>query len=128
MHQKLRAALLGALLAVPFGALAQQSPRLPDPADPAALVAPIVYESAFAPVFARPAPEPQGSVPTPDKLWRAANEAVAAPSGHAGHGAHGAHPAGSAASRPAPAASVPAPARQPAPVDHSKHHQAEADK
>lgn len=108
MHQKSRAALLGALLAVPLGALAQHSPRTPDPADPAAPVRPIVYESAIA----RPSPEPQGGAPTPDKLWRAANEAVAAPSAHAGHAAH----------PTAPAVPVPAPARQPAPADHGKHH------
>jgi len=113
MHQTSRAALLGVLLALPFAALAQQSPRTPDPADPAAPVRPIVYESAIT----RPSAEPQGGAPTPDKLWRAANEAVAAPSGHAGHAAHQA----------APAAPVPAPVReQPAPADHSKHHQAEA--
>lgn len=47
MNQTLRAAVLGALLATPLGALAQQSLRTPDPADPAAAVAPIA---------ARPAP------------------------------------------------------------------------
>lgn len=94
MNQKPRAALLGALLAVPFAALAQQSPRLPDSADPGAAVMPIVYESVVSPVVTRPSPEPQGSPPTPDKLWRAANETVGAP------------------------------ARRPAPADHGKHHQA----
>lgn len=84
MHQKPRAALLGALLAVHFGALAQHSPRTPDPADPAAPVRPIVYES----VITRPSPEPQGGAPTPDKLWRAANEAVAPPPAPADHGKH----------------------------------------
>ncbi|MFC5479662.1 hypothetical protein [Massilia suwonensis] len=98
MHQKSRAALIGALLAVPLGALAQQSPRTPDPADPAAPVTPIVYESVITP------PAPQGGAPTPDKLWRAANEAVAPASSQAAHQA--------------------APARQPAPVDHGAHHQA----
>ena len=93
MNQKLRAAILGALLAVPFAALAQPSPRLPDPADPAAAVTPIVYEPVFTPVLPRPSPEPQGSPPTPDKLWRAANEAVAAPP-PADHGKH--HQAGHA--------------------------------
>lgn len=124
MHQKFPAAILGVLLAAPLAALAQQSPRTPDPADPAAAVPPIVYESAFS----RPAAAPRDGQPTPDKAWRAANDAVAsAPSGHAGHAEHGAQQAqggGHAHAGPAGAhaTSMPAPARQPVPADHSKHH------
>ena len=115
MNQKHLAAFLGALLAAPLGALAQQSARTPDPADPRAAVLPIVYESAFS----RPAAPPRDEQPTPDKAWRAANETVAAPpSGHGGHAAHG---AAHAPATPATAAE-PVPALQPAPVDHSKHH------
>lgn len=113
MNRELRAAMLGALLAAPLAALAQPSPRTPDPADPGAAVAPIVYES----VFTRPAQAPQDAQPTPDKVWRAANEAVAGPAGHAGHGAHQGGAAGNADAGPQPAAQP-----APAPVDHSKHH------
>ena len=119
MHQQLLAAILGVLLAAPLAALAQQSLRTPDPADPGAAVPPIVYESAFS----RPAAAPQDGQPTPDKAWRAANDAVA--SGPAGHGAHQAPGGGHAHAGPAAAHGTPVPApgaRQPAPVDHSKHH------
>ncbi|MEN3275731.1 MAG: hypothetical protein V7631_1521 [Massilia sp.] len=120
MHQHLPAAILGVLLAAPLAALAQQPLRTPDPADPGAAVPPIVYESAFS----RPAAAPQDGQPTPDKAWRAANDAVAsAASEHAGHAGHGAQ-GGNAHAEPAAAhgTSIPAAARQPVPVDHSKHH------
>lgn len=120
MHQQRLAAILGVLLAAPLAALAQPSLRTPDPADPGAAVPPIVYESAFS----RPAVAPQGGQPTPDKAWRAANAAVAAsPAAHAGHAAHQSRGA-NAHAEPAAAhgSSVPAPPRQPAPVDHRNHH------
>lgn len=127
MNQTFLAAMLGAFLAAPFVALAQPTPGTAGPSDPGAAVTPIVYES----VFTRPAQAAEQA--TPDKLWRAANEEVAASSAHAGHGTHeadaphaghaGAMPAAQPAQAPAPRPAVPpAPARQPAPVDHSKHH------
>lgn len=66
-------AAMGALLAAPFAAHAQPSQRAPDPADPAASVPPLVYESSI------PAPPPPAKEPElgPDKAWRAANETVA---------------------------------------------------
>lgn len=95
-------AAIGALLAAPLAAQAQPTRRAPEsanPADPNAAVAPLVYESVIA------APPPQDSAAaTPDKRWRAANDAIGGQPGH-GHD-HG-----------APAA--------PAPVDHGKHHHTE---
>ena len=121
MNQKLLAAAFGVLLAAPLGALAQQSFPAPDPADPHAAAPPIVYKSAIP----HPAQPAQDAQPTPDKAWRGANDALAAPSGHAGHGAPQADQSGdkSAAAAPVPTGSPdgPPPPR-PAPVDHSKHH------
>jgi hypothetical protein len=99
------AAVSGALLAVPLLALAQPTTPAADPADPRAVVPPVVYESAIA---APPAREPDA--PTPDKLWRAANDTVAGAQGHAGHGA----------AMPVSPATAPL---QPA-ADHSKHGEA----
>lgn len=116
MTSKLLAALIGALLALPVFAQARQSRPPADPADPGAAVPPTVYRSVIAPS----APAPQDGQPTPDKNWRAANDAV----GHSGHAGAGSEPHrhGHAAA-PAPAApATPAPPARPAPVDHSKHH------
>lgn len=120
MNQKLLAAAFGVLLAAPLGALAQQSLPAPDPADPHAAAPAIVYESAIA----RPAQPTQDAQPTPDKAWRAANDALAAPSGHAGHGAPQAEQSGDkgAAAAAVPTGAPDSPHPQPAPVDHSKHH------
>lgn len=122
MNQKLLAAAFGVLLAAPLAALAQQSFPVPDPADPHAAAPAILYESAIT----RPAQPTHDAQLTPDKAWRAANDALAAPSGHAGHGAPQAEQSGD---RPAAAAAAPThagtpngPRPQPAPVDHSKHH------
>lgn len=120
MTSKLLAAAIGALLVLPMQAHAQQSRPLPDPADPTVAVPPTVYES----VVSSPAPAAPDGQATPDKIWRAANDAVAGMPSHAGHGAHGAerqhqgHDAAPAASTPA----TPAKPADPAPVDHSKHH------
>ena len=118
MKFKLWVAVIGAVLAAPFSALAQQSTQPADPADPRAAVPPARYESAITSALL---PGPKQNDVTPDKVWRAANDSVAGGPGHAGHGAdrspassHG-H-AGHAA--PAPSAK---PADQPA-ADHSKHH------
>jgi hypothetical protein len=96
------AAISGALLAMPLSALAQPTTPVADPADPRAAVPPVVYESAIAAPLAR-----QADAPTPDKLWRAANDTVAGAQGHAGHG-----PA-----MPVSPATAP---MQPA-ADHTKH-------
>lgn len=96
-------AAIGALLAAPLAAQAQPTKRAPDPADPQAAVAAPVYESVIAP------PPRDEAAPTPDKRWRAANEAVAGASGHE----HG---------QAAP------PAAAPASTDHGKHHHAEGKK
>ncbi|MEH6434762.1 hypothetical protein [Massilia sp. DD77] len=98
-------AAIGALLAAPLAAHAQPTQRAPDPADPKAAVAPLVFES----VIAMP-PAQDEAAQTPDKRWRAANDALGSRPGHVhDHGA--------------PAAPAPAPA--PAPVDHGKHHHTE---
>lgn len=120
MTSKLLAAAIGALLALPMYAQAQQSRPSADPADPSVSVPPTVYES----VIARSSPVPQDGQTTPDKSWRAANDTVAGTPGHAGHGApvseqnHSGHvPA------PAPStAAAPGKPANPVPVDHSKHH------
>lgn len=110
----------GALLAVPACALAQQAA---DPADPRATVPAAVYVSVFTNV-SRSAPDDNEL--TPDKVWRAANDAVAGATGHAAHG-----DGGTSAKVDAHAGHVPAAQAAPAPssgpvdppaVDHSKHH------
>jgi hypothetical protein len=98
MTSKLLAAAIGAALVLPMHAQAQQSRPQADPADPGAAVPPIVYRS----VIAAPAPAPQSDQGTPDKAWRAANDALASP----------------APSTPA----TPEKPSRPAPVDHGKHH------
>lgn len=132
MTSKLLAAAIGALLVLPPHAQAQHSrpgAGPADPTDPTVAVPPTVYRS----VIAAPAPAPQGEQATPDKSWRAANDAVAGTSGHAGHGGHAGHAAHGApggeqkhdapvAAPAASAASAPATPANPAPVDHSKHH------
>ncbi|MFC0251969.1 hypothetical protein IM543_12820 [Massilia sp. UMI-21] len=120
MTSKLLAAVVGALLALPIYAQAQQSRPSADPADPTVAVPPTVYES----VIARPSPGPQDVQTTPDKSWRAANDAVAGVPGHAGHGApaseqnHNGHGAAPAPTTPV----APGKPANPVPVDHSKHH------
>lgn len=108
MKLKLWAAF-AALSAAALEAQAQQSNRSPDPADPSVAVPATVYKS----VLTGHVP-PANSTQTPDKTWRAANDAVAGQAGHAGH---------HQAPAPAPAQEVP---RQPmpaaAPKDQHKHH------
>lgn len=119
MTSKLLAAVAGALLILPMYAQAQQSRPLADPSDPAVTVPPTVYQS----VIALSPPAPQDDQATPDKSWRAANDAVAVAPGHAGHAGPGSEQkpaAPAAASAPSSPAMPVKPA--PAPVDHSKHH------
>ncbi|BDT59180.1 hypothetical protein MasN3_26740 [Massilia varians] len=120
MTSKLWAAAIGALLTLPICAQAQQSRPLADPADPTVAVPPTVYESVMT-VHSR---APQDSQTTPDKSWRAANDAVAGLPGHAGHSDTGGEQ-NKHGNNAAPAPSAPAsPVKpvSPAPVDHSKHH------
>ena len=109
----------GALLAAVHGAHAAQPPHASgpaDPADPAAAVPPVVHASALAGYT----PAAKEGQPSPDKAWRAANDALSGQPGAAGHHA-GQHvqapaPRQDEAQRPvAPAA--PAKAH-----DHHKHH------
>jgi len=118
MKLKLWAAAIGALLAVPVSALAQQSPHVPDPADPRVAVPPAQYESA---ITSTAQPRTQQSELTPDKVWRTANDIVGQAPGHAGHGA-GPAPASNQAhtGHEAPVSDA-KPVVQPA-ADHSKHH------
>jgi hypothetical protein len=118
MKLELWVATFGALLAVPVFALAQQAARAADPADPRVAVPPAAYESA---ITSTSRTEPGHSEVTPDKLWRTANDAVAAAPGHAGHGADTA-----AANSHAPVGqAVPAAASKPVDqptADHGRHH------
>ena len=94
----------GTLLAAALHTHAAQPSRAPDPADPAARVPAMTYQSALA-GYSPAAKE----APAPDKAWRAANAAVAGQAGHAGHHAPVAEtraeatPSGSAPARPGPA-------------------------
>lgn len=113
MHLLPRVAF-GALLSTALCAHAGQPSRTTDPADPAATVPAIDYQSALAGYT--PAPK---DAPAPDKAWRAANATVAGQPGHAGH--HAPAPAAereAAPAKPAPASPATAPAR-----GHEKHHQ-----
>lgn len=94
----------GTLLAAALHAHAGQPSRAPDPADPAATVPAITYQSALAGY----APAPKDT-PAPDKAWRAANATVAGQPGHAGHHA------------PAPEAPKAAPPAKPAHEHHEQH-------
>lgn len=92
---------VGALLAAALTAHAGQPARTLDPADPADPSAPvpgIVYVSALA--DSAPAPT---TAPTPDKLWRAANDQVGAQSNHAMHHQHVPAPESRREAAPAPA-------------------------
>jgi len=104
MNTKLPAAVCGLLLAAfgaPVAAHAQRTSPAADPADPAAPAPALVYVSAF-----QDAQRPADAGQTPDKRWRAANDALAAAPEHGGHGA------------PQP---VQKPAPQPA-AAHAHHH------
>lgn len=119
MTFSLSGAAIGVLLALPIYAQAQQSRPSADPADATRAVPPTVYES----VITTRLPAPQDGPLTPDKSWRAANDAVGAVAGNAGHSAPGRdenHQGHGAA--PVPSMPKPAKPANPAPVDHSKHH------
>lgn len=95
------ALLCAAALSAPLPALAQTAATVPAPTDPAAVVPPVKYESAF-----------KGYRPFGDEKlapWREVNDEVARVGGHVGivggAGGHAAH----RAVKPAPAA-PPAPA------------------
>ncbi|MBQ5946083.1 hypothetical protein [Massilia sp. ST3] len=93
-------AAIGALLAAPLAAHSQPTRHAPDPADPNAAVAPLVFESVIAVPPAR-----DEAARTPDQRWRAANDAAGGLPGHT-------HDKG-----------LPPPP-DPAPAGHGKHHHA----
>ena len=103
---------LGALLPA-LAVQAQQPSRSPDPTDPtdpSVAVPATMYQSVltgYAPA--------EKDTPTPDKSWRAANDAVAGQPGHAGH-----HTPAPTQAQPQSQAQRPTPAA--APKDHDKHH------
>lgn len=92
---------VGALLSASLTAHAGQPTRTPDPANPSAEVPAIIYVSVLDGNTAAPL-----KTPTPDKLWRAANEVVGAQSNHAMHHQH-----------------VPAPAPTPVPMERKSEAQ-----
>ena len=100
---------LGALLPA-LAVQAQQPSRSPDPTDPSVAVPVTVYQSVLTGYASA-----EKDTPTPDKSWRAANDAVAGQPGHAGH--HAPTPA-----EVQPKAQPPRPAPAAAPKDHNKHH------
>lgn len=103
---------LAAWALLPVAASAQQDHSSPSPSQPAVSSSTLGYQSAFADY--RPFEE---DTPTPDKVWRAANEEMGVLGGHAGHMKDAAVVNPSAASAPDRAA-----VRQSGSMDHSKHH------
>lgn len=83
---------------VSLAAAAQPKSAPPDPADPAAPVPLVSYQSAFR--NTQPSSE-HGD--TPDKTWRAANDEMARLGGHAGHMAAGANDTARTSGGPTPA-------------------------
>lgn len=71
---------IATLAALPFAATAQEKSKTPDPADPAAAVHGVSYESAFHGYQA--SSEANAS---PEKFWRAVNDEMGRLGGHAGH-------------------------------------------
>lgn len=102
----------GTLLAAALCTQAVQAAQPPDPADPAAAVPAIAYQSALA-GYTPAAKE----APAPDKVWRAANAAVAGQPGHATH--HAPAPAPEARKEATPARPAPAAAHS----NQDQHHQ-----
>ncbi|CAL61742.1 conserved hypothetical protein; putative exported protein [Herminiimonas arsenicoxydans] len=72
--------MVAGLVLLPLAVLAQAVLQQPDPADADAAVPAPGYTSALNNY--RPAKD---QAATPDKLWRAANDEVQNPAGHAGH-------------------------------------------
>jgi hypothetical protein len=110
-------AVLLAALGAPLAAHAQSAAP---PIDPAAPVPALVYESAL-----EAAPRSADPALTPDKVWRAANDALwMAPglAGHAGHGAQRPSPTHPASEAPPPATPPERQSTSPADAGHA-HHQ-----
>lgn len=100
---------------LPLAAIAQQHAAY-SPDDPSAPTGNLRYESAFTNYRA------ESDVPSsPDKGWRAANDAMGKLGGHAGHVRVD---AGAPQSQKIPTenSDKPEPAQTVAPADHSKHH------
>lgn len=107
--------VLGALCA-PLAALAQQAPEQQRPQDAGAAVPALSYVSAFDGFQSAVSAEQ----PSPDKVWRAANQQVAnTGEGHDGHAGHAA---------PAPQAEAPAPKAPAGNPPPKTQHQHEAHK
>jgi hypothetical protein len=90
---------VGALASMSFAVTAQRAPERPDPLDASAAVPAPVYKSAFE-NFQK---ESNDGQPSADKVWRAANDALARSDAHGEHAARD-----TAAKTPA--------------SDHGKHH------
>lgn len=108
------------MAAMPFAVYAQQNQAYPDVTNPAALTAPVRYESAFSAYQTSSEDES-----TPDTVWRSANDEVGKLGGQVGHAKAsadgGAEPAkGQATNAKADDKPEARPAGKPA--DHSKHH------
>jgi hypothetical protein len=96
--------VLGTLASVSLAGAAQPVIAGHNPLDPDATVAGVNYQSAFA-NFHRNSGE---QIPSPDKVWRYANDDLAKTALHGAHAMPTAEP-------------PPAPAKAPS-TDHSKHH------
>ena len=108
MTRKRWVALCALLSALP-GVHAGQRSTAPDPADPGVAVAAPAYASAMKDY----APAAKDGGPTPDRSWRAANDAVGGQDPHASH-----HAPASAPAQPEPRRTEPAAASG----AHHKHH------
>jgi hypothetical protein len=98
--------VFGALACASFVVHAQPAQARPNPVDANATVPLVSYRSAFD-TYQRASSEEQ---PSPDKVWRQANEEVAKSGAHSGH------------AMPPQSSPVPPAAPKAPPTDHSKHH------
>lgn len=71
---------IATLAALPLAATAQEKSKNPDPADPAAAVRSVPYESAFTGYQAV-----SEANESPEKLWRTVNDEMGRLGGHVGH-------------------------------------------
>ncbi len=115
---------IAALAILPLAVSAQDKPKPADPTNPAAAVAPLLYESAFAGYQTSSEPEQ-----SPDKNWRAINDEMSRLGGHAGHTKEAAAARGKLFSPNAPtppkAPGDEMPKSEPMPPGHSMKHKSE---
>lgn len=102
---------LAAWVLIPVAASAQQKQSEPNPLDASAPVSALTYESAFKDFRAS-----SDEAPSPDKVWRRANDEMGQIGGHAGQ-----MKATGPGSQATPKVDNAAP-KQGGAVDHSKHH------